>query len=418
MSINYRQQALTGLTPLLQGKPLPDAYAHFHPSAKYLLLQTCRYFYRLERIALQCIAKTPKDNTVWVILMLGLAELHQLDKPAHAVINEFVTLCKKNKFSSAAGLVNAVLRKSMVSKATWEKTLSADLSYLYAHPLWFIQRVQVDYPLHWQGILHANNAHPPMTLRVNQTKINRASYLNTYPLNASVCRHSPDGFTLNAPIDIQELPGFAEGLISVQDEAAQLCPSFMLLADELRVLDACAAPGGKTAHILETNQTLTLLALELQAFRFERLSKTLQRLALTAELIQADALNLASWWQGQSFDRILIDAPCSGTGVIRRHPDIKLRRQAQSIAQNLASQQALLQQLWLTLKPGGRLLYATCSILKEENDDQIEAFLEKTSDARAIAINQPFGLQTRYGLQILPGQSNMDGFYYAILEKN
>ncbi|NDH08017.1 MAG: 16S rRNA (cytosine(967)-C(5))-methyltransferase RsmB [Gammaproteobacteria bacterium] len=417
MNINYRQQALEGLTPLLQGNPLPDAFAHYLPSAKYLLLQTCRYFYRLERIALQFVTKTPKDKTVFAILILGLAELHQLDKQAHAVINEFVSLCKKNKFSSASGLVNAVLRKSITHKAAWENTLASDLSYLYAHPLWFIKRVQEDYPHHWQDILAANNAHPPMTLRVNQAKIKRDAYLKAHPLNATMCSHSQNGFTLHDAIDIKDIPGFNEGLISVQDEAAQLCPSLLLLQDELRVLDACAAPGGKTAHMLETNQTLKLVALELQAFRFERLKSTLQRLDLAAELIQGNALNLDTWWHGQYFDRILIDAPCSGTGVIRRHPDIKLRRQEQSIALNLEIQQALLQKLWQTLKPGGRMLYATCSILKEENDRQIQTFLENTNDALHVEIINNVGLKTRYGLQILPGQNNMDGFYYAMLAK-
>lgn len=417
MTINYRQQALTGFTALLQDKPLPDAFVNYDPSAKHLLLQTCRYFYRLEQIAKQFVAKAPKDKMVLAIIILGLCELHQLNKQAHAVINEFVALCKKNKFSSASGLINAVLRKSIATKSVWEEQLANNLCFQYAHPLWFIERVQQDYPQSWQAILEANNAHPPMTLRINQAKISRAEYLNTYPLKASLCKQSASGITLIDALDIKELPGFAEGLISVQDEAAQLCSSLLLLEDKLDILDACAAPGGKTAHILESNQDLKLVALELQAFRFERLKNTLKRLDLKAKLVQADAINLNTWWDGQYFDRILIDAPCSGTGVIRRHPDIKLRRQAQSIALNLEIQQSLLQTLWQTLKIGGRLVYATCSILKEENDAQIQAFLTKMTDARLVKITCNFGKETNYGLQILPGQDNMDGFYYAILEK-
>ena len=417
MSINYRQQALESLTALLHDKPLPDGFKNDHPSAKHLLLQTCRYFYRLERIANLFIPKPPKDKTVMAILILGLCELHQLNKQAHAVINEFVALCKKNKFSSASGLINAVLRKSIATKPDWEPQLALDLSYNFAHPLWFIKRLQQDYPDDWQNILNANNEHPPMTLRVNRAKISRDAYLKAYPLNATLCSHSKSGLTLTDAIDIKELPGFDEGLISVQDEAAQLCPSLLDINDNLQILDACAAPGGKTAHILESNQHVKLVALELQAFRFERLKNTLNRLDLNAKLIQADAIDIEAWWHGEYFDRILIDVPCSGTGVIRRHPDIKLRRQEESIALNLDIQQRLLQTLWQTLKPGGRLLYATCSILKEENDAQIGQFLAKTTDAVNIDIKSAFGLKTQYGLQILPGQHNMDGFYYAILEK-
>jgi 16S rRNA (cytosine967-C5)-methyltransferase len=418
MTINYRQQALEGLTALLQNKPLPDTFSNYQPSAKHLLLQTCRYFYRLEQIAKQLMSKAPKDKMVMAILILGLCELHELNKQAHAVINEFVSLCKKNKFSSASGLINAVLRKSLTQKALWQEQLGHDLSFQYAHPLWFIKRLQQDYPEHWQIILEANNAHPPMTLRVNQAIINRDDYLKTYALDVKLCQQSQSGLTLVDAMDIKDLPGFTEGLISVQDEAAQLCPLFLDIHPKMRILDACAAPGGKTAHILESNPSVELTALEPQGFRFERLKNTINRLKLSAHVIQADAIKLNDWWDGQLFDRILIDAPCSGTGVIRRHPDIKLRRQEESIALNLPIQQALLQTLWQVLKPGGKMIYATCSILKEENDQQIASFLAKTPDASTIHLGLTFGLKTPYGLQILAGHTNMDGFFYAVLEKN
>jgi 16S rRNA (cytosine967-C5)-methyltransferase len=415
MNSNYRQFALQGLVELMQDKPLPSSFLDWPPAAKHLLLQTCRYFHRLEAIANVLISKNPKDSLVIAVIILGLCELHMLEKPEHAVINEMVNLVKKNKFHSAAGFTNAILRKSIREKNGWEQKLSQNDAFIYSHPLWFINTIQKAWPNDWQMILSENNQHPPMTLRVNQAKIQRADYLKKITAKATLI--SPQGIILQEAQGIENLYGFSEGYVSVQDEAAQLAVLLLDIQGHQRILDACAAPGGKTSHILETSHPETCVAIEVQEKRFEKLKKTFERLNLNPTCLLADASSPETWWDGNSFDRILIDAPCSGTGVIRRHPDIKLRRSEKNIYINLDIQKKLLQNLWPLLKPNGILVYATCSVLPEENEQQIEQFLQTHLNAQVQDIKISIGKKCQHGLQILPGTENMDGFYYCVLKK-
>lgn len=417
MSISYRQLALLGLIELLEDNPLPSKFSEWPPAAKHLLLQTCRFYHRLESTAYLLMPKKPKDKLVWCVIILGLCELHILNKPEHAVINEMVNLVKKNKLHSASGFTNAILRKSIREKTKWEHDLSQNDVFQYSHPLWFIQKIQSHFPIQWQMILSANNEHPPMTIRVNAAKSQRDDYLQQLT-EAKTTSISPQGIILDKASSVEELPGFHQGLISIQDEAAQLAALLLNVQHHHRILDACAAPGGKTSHILETSHPKTCMTIELQERRFKKLQQTFERLELHPTCLLADACQPKTWWDGQAFDRILIDAPCSGTGVIRRHPDIKLRRSEKNLYINLDIQQKLLTNLWPLLKSNGLLLYATCSILPEENEQQIAHFMKNHPDAVCLPIDLPVGLQQQHGLQILPGMNQMDGFYYCLLKKN
>jgi 16S rRNA (cytosine967-C5)-methyltransferase len=416
MSAHYRKIALTTLLILLEDKPLPADFSDYPPAAKNLLLQTCRYYHRLEQIAFFLMDKAPKDRLVWALIILGLCELHILDKPEHAVIHEMVNLIKKSKYFGAAGFSNAILRKSIREKAHWLKHLETNEVFQYSHPQWLIELIKHAWPQEWSSILSQNNMHPPMTLRINSSRISRDDYLQSLE-HATACQYSQQGMILKEAGHVKDLPGFSEGMVSVQDEAAQLASSILDIQKHHRVLDACAAPGGKTSHILETFKPQACVAIELQEKRFKTLQNTLDRLGLQATCIQADASSPQTWWDGQLFDRILIDAPCSGTGVIRRHPDIKLRRQAQNLYLNLEMQKKLLEKLWPLLKPQGLLLYATCSILPEENELQIQTFLNNHPDAKSIDIHISLEKKLANGLQIFPGTAQMDGFYYCLITK-
>lgn len=419
MSISHRQQVIVAFKDLLATHaPLPLSFSQWPPAAKHLMLQTCRFYPRLECIANALLPKKPKDNLVWATIIVALCELFVDQKPNHAVIYEMVELIKKGPCRSASGLVNAILRRSLREQERWQTMLETNACYQFAHPQWFIDRLKKDWPNDWEVILQANNLHAPMTLRVNLAKISREDYLKTLPYPAQPTLHSKAGITLLEPQAVSDLPGFFDGLVSVQDEAAQLAVSLLDLRSHLRVLDACAAPGGKTCHILESTPDLECVALEPQAQRFIKLQDTLKRLKLNAHCLQVDATQTETWWDGKYFDRILIDAPCSGTGVIRRHPDIKLRRSPKHLLINTPIEETLLKKLWPLLAPGGILVYATCSILPEENDKQIEKFLAHHQDASYIHPSIPVGIKTQYGHQILPGQSQMDGFFYVILKKS
>jgi 16S rRNA (cytosine967-C5)-methyltransferase len=295
-----------------------------------------------------------------------------------------------------------------------------------SHPRWLQKALKAFWPEQWEAICAANNAHPPMILRVNRRHHTRDAYLQklqTVGIEAQACAFSQDGILLTEPCDVRTLPGFAEGWISVQDEAAQLAADLLELSPGQRVLDACCAPGGKTCHLLEVQPQLAgVVAVDLEAKRLVRVKENLDRLGLSAELIAADARDTAQWWDGKPFQRILLDAPCSATGVIRRHPDIKLTRQADDIPALATLQGELLDALWPTLEVGGILLYATCSTLPTENTEVVAAFLARTSGARELDIagqlgQQPPGLRQPHGRQLLAQEGGHDGFYYAKLIK-
>jgi 16S rRNA (cytosine967-C5)-methyltransferase len=388
-----------------------------------LAFGTARWQPRLSALAAKLLQKPFKaaDVDVEALLLVGLYQLLYTRVPAHAAIGETVGCADKLKKPWAKALLNAVLRRAQRESETLLAELEHDPVVRTAHPRWLQKSLKAFWPDQWEAICAANNAHPPMILRVNRRHHSRDAYLallGEAGIPAIPCQYSRDGIILETPGDVRALPGFADGWISVQDEAAQLAADLLELAPGQRVLDACCAPGGKTCHILEAEPKLAgVVAVDLEAKRLVRVKENLARLGLEAELFAADGRDTAAWWDGKPFQRILLDAPCSATGVIRRHPDIKLTRQADDIAPLAQLQGELLDALWLTLEVGGMLLYATCSTLPTENTDVIEAFLARTPGARELDIATRAGIKQLHGRQLLAQEGGHDGFYYAKLIK-
>ncbi|AYG42811.1 16S rRNA (cytosine(967)-C(5))-methyltransferase RsmB [Pseudomonas sp. Leaf58] len=388
-----------------------------------LAFGTARWQPRLDLLAAQLLQKPFKaaDADVQALLLVGLYQLFYTRIPAHAAIGETVGCADKLKKPWAKGLLNAVLRRAQREGEELLASMERDPVVRTAHPRWLQKALKAFWPEQWEAICAANNAHPPMILRVNRRHHSRDAYLALLAeagISASACQYSRDGIVLGEACDVRGLPGFAEGWVSVQDEAAQLSADLLDLAPGQRVLDACCAPGGKTCHLLEAEAGLAhVVAIDLEAKRLTRVRENLDRLQLDAELIACDARDTASWWDGKPFQRILLDAPCSATGVIRRHPDIKLTRQADDIPALAALQGELLDALWPTLEVGGTLLYATCSSLPTENTEVIDAFLTRTPGARELDLATEAGLRQPHGRQLLAQEGGHDGFYYAKLIK-
>ncbi|UST85118.1 MULTISPECIES: 16S rRNA (cytosine(967)-C(5))-methyltransferase RsmB [Pseudomonas] len=388
-----------------------------------LAFGTARWQPRLSALAEKLLQKPFKaaDADVEALLLVGLYQLLYTRVPAHAAIGETVGCADKLKKPWAKGLLNAVLRNAQRESETIFAELERDPVVRTAHPRWLQKSLKAFWPEQWEAICAANNAHPPMILRVNRRHHGRDAYLallGDAGIAATPCVYSRDGIVLEAAADVRSLPGFAEGWISVQDEAAQLAADLLDLAPGQRVLDACCAPGGKTCHILEAEPALAgVVAVDLEAKRLVRVKENLERLGLDAELIAADGRDIDKWWDGKPFQRILLDAPCSATGVIRRHPDIKLTRQPDDIVALAQLQGELLDAMWKTLEVGGILLYATCSTLPTENTEVIAAFLARTPGARELDLATAAGIKQPHGRQLLAQQGGHDGFYYAKLIK-
>ncbi|PNA98839.1 MULTISPECIES: 16S rRNA (cytosine(967)-C(5))-methyltransferase RsmB [unclassified Pseudomonas] len=388
-----------------------------------LAFGTARWQPRLDLLAAQLLQKPFKaaDADVQALLLVGLYQLFYTRIPAHAAIGETVGCADKLKKPWAKGMLNAVLRRAQREGEELLAGMERDPVVRTAHPRWLQKALKAFWPEQWEAICAANNAHPPMILRVNRRHHSRDAYLALLAdagIDASACQYSRDGIVLAEACDVRGLPGFAEGWVSVQDEAAQLSADLLELAPGQRVLDACCAPGGKTCHLLEAEAGLAqMVAIDLEAKRLTRVRENLDRLQLDAELIACDARDTASWWDGKPFQRILLDAPCSATGVIRRHPDIKLTRQADDIPALATLQGELLDALWPTLEVGGMLLYATCSSLPTENTEVIGAFLARTPGARELDLATEAGLRQPHGRQLLAQEGGHDGFYYAKLIK-
>lgn len=385
----------------------------------------CRYYSRLD-VLLSHLLKKPmnaKDGDIHALLLVGLYQLIDMRVPAHAAVSETVNASEKFKKPWARGLINAVLREYQRSHAQIEESMQDDEEAVYAHPAWWITMLQKAWPEQWQTILTANNERPPFSLRVNQSHSDREAYIARLAqqmpdANVQIISETVSGITLDPPVHAEELPGFAAGDISVQDGAAQLSAELLDLAEDQRVLDACAAPGGKLTHILEIQPNLSsCVAIEKDAARLSSIKENLHRLKQHATIICDDAANIDVWWDKEQFDRILLDAPCSASGVIRRHPDIKLLRQPTDIKALAAEQLRLLTALWPLLKPGGKLLYVTCSVFPQENVETLKKFLAAHSDAQEEKIKASWGLACDIGRQILPGMHGMDGFYFACLRK-
>jgi 16S rRNA (cytosine967-C5)-methyltransferase len=381
----------------------------------YLCFGVLRFYPRL-KAWLQTLMRQPlksKDADIQHLLMVGLFQLFYTDTPAFAAIHASVDAVKALNKPWAQGLVNGVLRQAQ--RSSDQLQAMNNIEQKTAHPEWFITMLKTAWPDEWEKIIAANLEHPPFTLRVNLNQISRENYSQLLgDAVFALCTFSPAGMILEEALPIDKLPGFQDGLVSIQDEAAQLAASLLNVKPGHSVLDACCAPGGKTAHLLETASELDLTALDIDEARLALVKETLSRLHLKANCLAADA---ASWTSTTPFDRILLDAPCSATGVIRRHPDIKLHRRPQDLQLLVQQQRLLLDNLWQLLKPGGILVYATCSILPMENVDQISHFLQTHPDAKEEPILQNFGVKQTYGRQILPGLHQMDGFYYARLCK-
>ena len=379
----------------------------------------CRHWFRLHSIAGLLLNKIPKDQDLLLALMIGLYQLDALRIPDYAVVQETVALMNELKKPWAKGLINAVLRRYCREQEKLPEQLINNQDFIYDHPQWLLERIQHAWPDNWKEIALANNQHPPMTLRVNTARNSRQDYLlKLQAANISATEHQyiPAAIMLHTPTDVHSLPGFDSGDVSVQDAAAQLAVELLSLKPGLRFLDACCAPGGKTCHVLEQQPELECcLALDIEKRRLVRVQENLNRLHCQATLQSGDASDPKTWWDGVLFDRILLDAPCSATGVMRRNPDIKVSRTPKDVQAIVTLQENLLKSLWPLLSPAGIMVYATCSILPEENEQQIANFLKNHPDARAQTIEKPFGHQTANGLQIFPGTHSMDGFYYCVL---
>ncbi|MGM0571063.1 16S rRNA (cytosine(967)-C(5))-methyltransferase RsmB [Marinobacter sp.] len=397
-----------------------DLDPDLRPQLQALCYGTCRWFHRLDAELNGRLRKPlrKQDRVIHHLMLVALFQLRFSDNATYAILNETVEACKSLGKTPLAGLVNGVLRAAEREGAPEPATDEARFS----HPGWMVEKLRHNWPDHWSAILDANNVQAPMTLRVNTLHGSREDYLERLGeagIPGQATRFAPHGIQLGRPVPVDLLPGFADGDASVQDEAAQLCTQWLQPEPGQRILDACAAPGGKTCAILEAaDNQAEVVAIDESAERLPRIQENLDRLGLSATLKQADAGDTDSWWDGTLFDRILLDVPCSATGVIRRHPDIKLLRRETDITPLAGIQSGLLRSLWATLRPGGRLVYATCSVFPQENSRIIRRFLAQQADASLLPADAAWGLDTGYGRQLLPDPQSHDGFFYACLIKD
>lgn len=418
-----------------QGRSLDDLLAaeSDEGSARGLKRSLCygtlRWHFRLAAALNALATRSPDqlDPRLRALLELGLYQLASGETAPHAAVSETVSAARILGFDKAAGFVNAVLRRFQREQSDILHAVDRDIALRTSHPRWFVdalRRDRGDAALH---ALDANNEHPPLWIRVNRMRSSiEQSTSELAAAGFTVVPHpwAPDALHVSPPADVRSLPGFAEGRISVQDAAAQLAVDLLDPRPGDRVLDACAAPGGKTCHVLErTGGQAAVTAIDIAKPRLARVQENLARLGLQAEVREGDVGDSPAWWDGRPFDRVLLDVPCSATGVIRRHPDIKILRRAKDIPALARRQAELLEAAWRTLKPGGVLLYTSCSVLAAENERVVAAFLARTpeaSDATAAATARwpRRNEATGPGYQVLPGEAGMDGFYYACLSKS
>jgi 16S rRNA (cytosine967-C5)-methyltransferase len=393
------------------------------PFVQELCFGCCRWYHLLQAILAQLLDKPVKGqhDDLHCLLLLGLYQLRESSKADYAIINETVSASGQLGKPWARGLVNGVLRNYQRNRQEIDSKLPE--SAFYSHPAWLRKALQQQWPEQASQIMANANRRPPMTLRCNiamQSPEQLLRGLEQGNVSGIPGQWAETAIYLQQASNAEALPGFAEGAFSVQDEASQLVPGLLQLTRGQRVLDACAAPGGKACHILESEQSLSeLVALDSDDRRAERIGENLQRLQLSACIKVADARDTGAWWDGRGFDRILLDAPCSATGVIRRHPDIKLLRQREDIARLQQLQSELLDALWACLNPGGLLLYTTCSLLRQENEISVANFLARCEDAKYESIAADWGVECAYGRQLLTGdETGPDGFYFALLRKD
>ncbi len=397
--LNAALQATPGLSPQQRAAMQDLSYG------------TLRFYGQLEGVLQLLLHKPVQDEQLRCLLLVALYQLQYGKAAHHAVVDHAVRVARKIN-AGAAGLTNAVLRQFLRKRAELLATAAENPESRYSYPQWWVDELKVEYGAEAESILLAGNQHPPMTLRVNCRRAQASDYLQL--LSAQNIRASQVGaeaLLLEHPLPVEKLPGFAEGMVSVQDAGAQHAAHLLDLHDGMRVLDACAAPGGKSAHMLELAQ-LDLLALDKDEQRLQKVQENMQRLQLSARLQTGDAAHPEYWWDGKPFDRILADVPCSAAGVVRRHPDIKWLRRREDIVGFAQQQRQILAALWQTLASDGKLLYATCSVFHQENRGVIEDFLRQHSDARELPLEAP-GMNQG---QLLPNDQH-DGFFYALLLK-
>ncbi len=387
-----------------------------------LTFGTVRWSYRLDALLMKLLKKPlrNRDADVRVALWLGLYEAEFMRTPDYAVADSYVRLAKKLGKPWARGLINATIRQFYRDREALLTGLQNDRVAETAHPAWLLDLLTADWPDQLPDIITAGNTRAPLTLRTNRRHLSREQLMQALSdagIDAREHALANQAILIEGNAQIEQLPGYAEGHFSVQDVAAQLAAQLLAAEPGQRVLDACAAPGGKSGHILELQPTVSLVSLDSNASRLERITENLTRLGHHAKTVCADAANPSSWWDGEPFDRILLDAPCSALGVLRRRPDIRRLRRATDIDALAKLQLRLLQSLWPLLASGGRMVYATCSVLRIENEQIISRFLDATDDAGELALPDDWGHACLHGRQILPGQHEADGFYYAILGK-
>jgi 16S rRNA (cytosine967-C5)-methyltransferase len=396
-------------------------------AVRAISLGTLRWYLRLVP-ALELLLERPEDLAapVRALLAVGAHQVEYSRNAPEATVHAAVDAARLLGVKRATGLVNAVLRRFVSERATLFERIDVGLPARTAHPAWLVERICAAWPQHAPGLLLADNAHPPMSLRVDLSRVGAVDYqarLAEQSIDSHLIQWAPSAIVLDRPIAVSDLPGFAEGLVSVQDAGAQLAAVLLDASPAMRVLDACAAPGGKTGHLLEVlGEGADLTALDINPDRVALISENLRRLGRTARLCVGDVRDPTSFWDGLPFERILVDAPCSSTGVIRRHPDIKLLRRPGDVPAFAAAQLAILRSAVTMLSPGGRLLYSTCSVLPEENEEVVAALVAAEPGLRPIALpvaeRVPGAIERRPGVQLLPGAAaGTDGFYYACLEK-
>jgi 16S rRNA (cytosine967-C5)-methyltransferase len=400
----------------------PDAAA-----VRAIALGTVRWYLRLAP-ALESLLARPEALAAPVRALLAVAA-HQVEysrNAPEATVDAAVDAARLLGLKRATGLVNAVLRRFVGERAAIFEHIDTSLPARTAHPSWLVEQICAAWPQQATEVLLANNVHPPMTLRVDLSRVSAADYrarLAERGIDAHLTQWAPSAIRLDRPLAVRDLPGFDEGLVSVQDAGAQLAGSLLDASGRMRVLDACAAPGGKTGHLLELlGDAAEVTALDIDAARLALIDENLKRLSRTAQLRVGDASDPATFWDGKPFERILVDAPCTSTGVIRRHPDIKLLRRPADVPRFAATQLAIMRAAVRMLSAGGRLLYSTCSVLPEENEQVVAALLESQPGMRPVALpaaeRVPGAIERRLGVQLLPGTAaGTDGFYYACLEK-
>lgn len=420
-------QSLSGLNHLTENLSPRDA-----SFSRLLSFGVLRYYYQLQAQLKPLLKKTlkAKDLDIQLTMLLAMYQLLHTRVPDYAVVDAAVTQVRKSRKKWAGGMVNAVLRNFIRQQEAAPESFKTEEAE-YSHPQWMIERLKHDWPACWKDILQANNVQAPMTLRVNQQKTNIDDYKKRLQdvsgIAAEKIAGAPDALLLAEAKDVTQLAEFDQGWVSVQDAGAQSAAYILQPEKGDIVLDACAAPGGKTAHMFECQPDIKVTALDISESRLERVAENCQRLGFKPELMVADAVAVDEWWKGELFNKILLDVPCSASGVIRRHPDIKHLRREDDIAELVKLQREILIRNWTILKPGGRLLYATCSVFKEENEEQIAWFLDNADDAELIDLKSAQFSKTGYGLegesaaeiglQLFPQRFVNDGFYYALLEK-